>query len=616
MKSLSHVFSAGFTSYGPRHLGRCSQLSLRWLTGLFLLLLVLSFALSPVYAARSGANPRATFSLDFVNSDIVDVLKALSAQSGVNIVVANGVKAQTTLSLRNVTLEEAMRLVTASNGLDFSWVDVAYVVGSPEQIRGLRVKDLSSRVVTLHQVTAEYAQDVLGKLCPEVSVSSEKGSPTMLLIGSEAALARAERALAQIDTPQAPTTRMVTLSYCKADRVADLLKQAVPGCTVQMGTQQNSLLLTAAGSDMSQAADFVKAVDIMPTTGQATTVIYDVRYANVEELITTLSKRFPDGLKVLAGPRSATPVVQQAKSQGEGVTLAALQTIGGGAGGASTTAGATVQVTHVERLVLMGAEYTIQNALDLLKQIDVPSKQVRIKAMISRINTDKLKSLGIDWFAREGSLTDGILSPVELTEGPIDPNGSSDTLQYRAKKGLGKLFRTQLDFVGTVRALKSTGNAEILAEPSVLTLDGRQVSFHSGEKIFYQTLIGYGTTGQALIDIREVDVGVTLLVTPQINPDGQITLTLQPTVSSASFRTELGTSLPIIDERTAIASVRVKAGEKVVIAGLKEDTKTTDVHSVPFLGDLPVIGKLFRSTKKQHIVGDLVIVVTPEIVEE
>jgi type II secretory pathway component GspD/PulD (secretin) len=577
------------------------------LAGLLLILLLLAVICAPAGAARPAPGAKGHFSLDFINSELVDVLKALATQSGVNVVLTSSVKGQTTLSLHNVTLEEALRLVTASNGLDYAWVDVAYVVGTPEEVRNMRVKELSSRAVLLRRISPKYAQDVLGRVTPEVAVSYQEGSPSLVLIGTEAALNRAERTLARIDVPLPPSTRMIGLVHAGAAKVADLLKDAVPDAIVQMGPQENSLLITADSVRMEQTLDFIKAIDVIPPAAQAYTVMYDIKFANSDELKKALDARFGKDLICIDAPRSYTPTIKQASgAAGATSMLAAPQATGGSGGGGGATsgvAGVTVEATRIERLVLMGAEYTVGKALALLQDLDVSSKLVRIRAVISRINRDKLKQLGIDWFVAEGAASSGIISPIEFTE-----TVGKDNL-------LGRFARTPLDFVGAVRALESKGYGKILAEPTVATLDGRQVSFHSGQKIFYQTTIGFNTSGNAVLDIREVDVGVTLVVTPQVNPDGEITLTMSPTVSSASFRQELGTALPIVDERTAIATVRVKKGESVVIAGLVEETVTDNYSQVPLLGKLPLIGQFFRSNEKQHSTDELVIMVSPEVVQ-
>ena len=613
MKASTNVSAKTATILGRGRFGLGALTTKRCLAVLLLALLCLSVAWGPAAAAHAKSSARNVFSLDFINTDLIDVLKALSTQSGVNIVLTNSVEGKATLSLRNVTLEEALRLVSTSNGLDFAWVDVAYVVGKPEEIRAMRIKELSSRAISLRQASPKYVAEVLSKVTPDVVVSSQEGSPTLLLMGSDAALARAERVIAEVDVPAPPTSKLVRLSYADAERVAAMLREACPEATVQLGTVDNSVVITGDGMQMAQVDSLLKAVDVVPSASQAYTVVYQIRYANPEELKKTLVVRFPE-LVIIDAPRSDTPIIQQTKGASGATTslLAAPQAAGGSSTtGASGVAGAALQVARVERLILMGAEYTVKQALDLLPQLDTPSRQVKIKAVISRVNRDKLRQVGIDWSSL--GLGDGAV-PVGVSERGRVTTGD-DPFATRALR-LGGFRRRALDFTGELRALEVKGYAKILSEPSVLTLDGRQVAFHSGDKIFFQTTIGFGISGTPILDIREIDVGVTLIVTPQINPNGEVTLTLAPSFSTASFRPGLNTDLPVVNERTAIASVRVKQGESVLIAGLVEDTVTDDVDKIPILGDIPILGEFFFThTKKQHTQDELVILVTPEIIE-
>jgi type II secretory pathway component GspD/PulD (secretin) len=330
-----------------------------------------------------------------------------------------------------------------------------------------------------------------------------------------------------------------------------------------------------------------------------------VQYARAEELKKALAVRFPD-LKCVDSPRTYTPIIQQAEEGGIAAgVLAAPQAAGSGASAAAEVAGIDKEVSRVERLMLMGAEYTVEKALEFLKSIDIPSKKVRISALVSRVNRDKLNQLGIEWGS---SITASLGAPgIDFN---VDEAGS-DPREIK----VGSFGRSPLSFPAELRALANQGYAKILSQPNVMTLDGRQVAFHSGDKIFYQTVISISTSGTPVYDIREINTGVILVVTPQVHPNGEITITLAPSFSTATLRTSLGSELPTINQRTAIATVRVKSGENVVIAGLVSEGETNDVSKIPLLGDIPLVGQLFRSDRKQHTYDELVISVTPEIVE-
>ena len=136
---------------------------------------------------------------------------------------------------------------------------------------------------------------------------------------------------------------------------------------------------------------------------------------------------------------------------------------------------------------------------------------------------------------------------------------------------------------------------------------------HTGETYYYEVAVAAATTGGIVKDIRTFDVGISLVVNPRINDEDWVTLTISPTVAAL-----LGTSefaLPVITERTVNTSVRVRSGETAVIAGLVADSETIIVKKIPFLGDLPIVGELFKSRERRPVHREVLVFVTPTIVE-
>ena len=562
------------------------------------------------------------FTLEFVDADLVDVFQALATQSGANIAVSGSVKGKTTLRLRNVTLQQAMDIVTKLNGLDYAWVDAAYVVGTPEEVRAMRVSELRTQAVVLQHARPDYAQEVLSKIAPDVTVSTQKGSRTILLLGTEASLAKAQRALAEMDVaplPEAPTSQVVPIRYLKAEEVADMIASSVPGATVQPGTQPNSLLITADSMQWESVRSLISSVDAPPPPAQATQAVYFVKYTSPSELRDVVSSLLPD-VKVTLAPRSFTPSVMK-PSGGAGGTakmLAAPQYGGagasgggggaeGGVGGEAETAGAPVTA-----LILSGAPWTVERGLQMLEDLDVAPKQVHIAAMITEVNREVITRLGIDWSGSGESPGLGQTGvPVILGE-PI-PKGADSLLPARDLQ-IGRIQRSFLQWSGNIRALEEQGKARVLSNPSVTTLDGRQTALHTGETYYYEVAVAAATTGGIVKDIRTFDVGVSLVVNPRVNENGEITLTISPTVAALRGTSEF--SLPIVTERAVVTTVRVKSGETAVIAGLVSDEEQVTMKKVPFLGDIPIVGELFKSRERRPSHREVLIFVTPTIVEE
>lgn len=571
----------------------------------------------------AGPGPAATgarFTLEFVDADLVDVFQALATQSGVNIALSGSVKGKTTLRLRNVTLEQAMNIVTKLNGLDYAWVEAAYVVGTPEEVRAMRVSELRSAVVVLQNIEPEYAQEVLSQLTPDVTVSTQKGVRSVLLLGTEASLAKAERALAEIDVagpPSPPTSEVVPIRYLKADQMAEMIGGAIPEVAVQPGPVENSLLITATAPQWRAVRSLIAASDVAPSPAQAVQAIYYVKYTSPDELKETLTSLVPD-LSVTLAPRSFTPVVQRGTG-GAGQSaqlLAAPQfTGGGGAGGgggggaAGGAAGVTVEAAPVTALILSGAPYTVERALELIDRLDRAPRQIHIAAMVTEVSRDDVSRLGIDWGP---TLVPGLgETGVPFTIGEAIPEGAPEGIAHGL--GVGKIERSYLQWNASIRALEQKGRARILSNPSVTTLDGRQTSLHTGETIYYEVAIAAATTGGVITDTRTIDVGVLLAVNPRVNENNEITLTISPTVSALKGATFA--NLPIVTTRTLVTTVRVRSGETAVLAGLVSDSEQVTVKKIPFLGDIPIVGELFKHRERKPAHSEILVFVTPTVVE-
>ena len=562
----------------------------------------------------SGGPPVSTarFTLEFVDAELVDVFQALAMQSGVNIAVSGSVKGKATLRLRNVTLDQALKIVAKLNGLDYAWVEAAYVVGTPEEVQAMRIADLRTSVVVLQHIQPEYAQEVLSKLTPEVTVSARKGVRSVLLLGTEDSLEKAERALAEIDMPPIPgppTTEIVALRYLKAEQMAGMIETAVPEATVQPGPQENSLLITADAMQWEAVRSLIEASDVAPPSAQTTKTVYYVKYLSASELRDVASSLMPD-LQVTLAPRSFTPRVEPATGGAGGtaqlLTGPQVGTGTGGIGGEAEAAGAPVTA-----LILAGAPWTVEQGLRLLEELDVAPGQIHINAMVTEVSREDITRLGIDWGPVEEAGLGGTGVPFVI--GEAVPAGAPGASIAARGLELGKIERSYLQWSASIRALEEQGRARVLSNPSVTVLDGRQTSLHTGETYYYEVAVAAATTGGIVKDIRTFDVGISLIVTPRLNDENMVTLTISPSVAALRGTSEF--SLPVVTERTVLTTVCVKSGETAVIAGLVTDEEQVTVKKVPFLGDIPIVGELFKHRDRRPTHREILIFVTPTIVE-
>ncbi len=255
----------------------------------------------------------------------------------------------------------------------------------------------------------------------------------------------------------------------------------------------------------------------------------------------------------------------------------------------------------------------IDKIRDLLSQVDTAPKQVLIEAKIVDITSSDLKALGVTYnfnFTPAGDIK-GLFSrstrAQENLEGTINlPNQSSSVTGGQIELNALTLKGFTLD--ATIDALVKDGKANLLASPSIAVINGQEARIVIGERYPYKerTQTTSGTTETT----KFVDIGTTLKVNPQINDDGYITMVLHPEVSSLEDELDAG---PRITTREADTTVRVKAGETIVIGGLISQTDTSTFDKIPVLGDIPVLGRLFQRKVTDVSQKELAVFITPRI---
>ena len=169
----------------------------------------------------------------------------------------------------------------------------------------------------------------------------------------------------------------------------------------------------------------------------------------------------------------------------------------------------------------------------------------------------------------------------------------------------------------TIQALEIRGLAEVLAEPNVLAKNGHQASFLAGGEYPYPVAQSSGTGGVAPISIEFKEYGVLLNFIPTITPRGTIQLQVAPEVSALDFGNAVqlgGFTVPAITVRRVKTEVELADGQSFAIGGLLDNRETESFQKIPFIGDIPILGKLFQSMQRNKTNTELIVLVTPEIV--
>ncbi|WP_236209691.1 type IV pilus secretin PilQ [Pseudomonas tohonis] len=263
--------------------------------------------------------------------------------------------------------------------------------------------------------------------------------------------------------------------------------------------------------------------------------------------------------------------------------------------------------------------YQTQDKLDELRrivaQLDIPVRQVMIEARIVEANVDYDKSLGVNWRgARVGdnNFVIGGDGGTRTGGGSTTPNTALGTFvdmgATNATSSIGIGFVTDNTILDLeLSAMEKTGNGEIVSQPKVVTSDKETAKILKGAEIPYQESSSSGATSTSF-----KEAALSLEVTPQITPDNRIIMEVKVTKDAPDFSNALN-GVPPINKNEVNAKVLVSDGETIVIGGVFSNTQTKATDKVPFLGDLPFLGRMFKRDVVQDKKSELLVFLTPRI---
>ena len=252
-------------------------------------------------------------------------------------------------------------------------------------------------------------------------------------------------------------------------------------------------------------------------------------------------------------------------------------------------------------LILQGSEEEHNRLASIIKELDKATKQVTLEAKIIALNKENNKSLGINW-------NWDTIPQRDTNDEDTSDDESDNTFGGNFKFWRGYSFR----FNATLNALISKGKARVLAKPSIITIPGREASIFIGDHIPVQTE-KHDNSG-SYTATEYIDAGIKLQYTPLISKDGKmVTAKVHTEVSTPVLISELKNYR--ITSRRADTHVRMFSGQTLVIGGLINEEEQNTLQKIPFLGDLPLLGHLFRNRTKKSSKVEVILLLTPHITE-
>lgn len=586
--------------------------------------------------------------LDFDNVNIEVFVKFISELTGKNFIIDEKVKGKVTIvSPKKIPVEDVYKVflsVLEING--FATVPVGDMIkivpSSIAREKGLETrykKDGSgaddrmvTQIITLERSNPDEVKRVLDPIIPKTS-SVLSYAPANLLIITDylSNVRRMQEIVKALDVEGAgEQITYVPLKNASASEVTKSLtgvfqqrRANASPVKIVADPRTNSVIIFASVADTANVRKLVAMMDKDVPRGESNIQIFRLQNSVAEDLAKVLNN-----------------IV---KETGGASTAAATGTAAAGQKVSAPAVSRNVQVVPdkaTNTLIIMAEREDYKILENIIKQLDVPRPMVYIEALIMEVKANKDFKLGVEWSGVKdtGSISgiDGSKSAAFVGSGTGVLSGLTSTVIDTATTALGLPSGFSMGIIGAgirigdvlfpsigamVQAYKNDTDVSILSTPQLLTLDNEEAEINVGENVPYLTRQDSTSTTSAYPvnynTYEYKDVGVILTITPNINQENFIRLKISQQVTKVIAGVSTDTTKPSIPttlKRTAKTTVVVKDNETVVIGGLVGDSTDDSTNKVPFLGEIPIMGWLFKAKTVAREKTNLYIFLTPHIV--
>jgi general secretion pathway protein D len=611
----------------------------------------------PATAKPAKSKPPVHISMDFTDVDLPVLIKFISEQTKKNFIFDERIQGKITIiSPRRITLDEAYNVfLSVLHVKGFATVEQDNTIkiiplrdikqaGLPTETGKREVPGARfiTRLIPLQYVNVA---EIIALLTPLVSkeglITSFPPSNTLILIDSRANIDKVLGILAEIDREGTGTTmRLFSLknaSVAEIVKTLDLLyrETGTPQAPAPRGraprpgkvrgsapkfipdTRTNIMIVIAGQEVMSDIENLIAKLDIPTPENTGKINVYYLENAEAEEVakvLASLTERKPGTRQPAAG---RAPTIK-------GIIAAELE------GGVKITADKATN-----SLIIIASLNDYQTLVEVIRKLDIRRRQVYVEAVVMEISLDNTRDLGVEWRGAFETGSDGAV----LGGTNFGFQGNLNELLLALASGNPLLFSgtgliaagvagnvtlpdgTEIPAITAVlRAAQTSENINILSTPHLLTLDNKEAEIIVAEEVPFITSQSRDSTNLANVinTVEREDVGIILRITPRINESDFVSLDIYQESSalvggqSILVTSEVG---PTTTKRSARTSVLVKDQETVVLGGMMQETVNNIETKVPFLGDIPILGNLFKFSSVNKSKTNLLIFLTPHIIK-
>lgn len=591
---------------------------------LLLATLVCMLAAPFVLAQQSTITP------NYKDADIRQIVEAVGAVSGKNFILDPRVNAKVTMLSSTPMSPDAfyaafLSILEVHGYVAVTTGDVVKVIpdASARQYPGTvgndgpAGDDIVTQVIQVENVGAAQLVPILRPLSPQYGHMAAHPGSNMLIISDRAAnVARIVNIIRRIDQSTDDEIEVVPLRHASSAEVVRVLTaltqtpspDGIPATTSLVADgRTNSVLIGGDKTERLRLRALVAHLDTPLEDGGDSQVRY-LRYADAEELSAKLQQHFTEQATAATGADGA------------------------GAGGGIRMEGVNVWADPQTNAIVVNAPPKMMRSLmNIVDKLDIRRDQVLVEAIIVEVTADRTSELGVTW-AVDGSRDNNAVGVTNFPDaGPgvvqlgaaASGDGSANLANLIGTGitlGVGRISDSGTSFAAILRALQGDADTNIISTPSIVTTDNEEASLNVGQEVPFLTgsFSDTGTGGGAVNPFQTIQreqVGVKLVITPQISEGDALILKISQEISSIA-QSVAGAADIITNERTIETTVIVEDGDILVLGGLLEDTLRESDQRVPILGSIPIIGNLFRSRSTDKVKTNLMVFIRPRILRD
>ncbi len=622
----------------------------RFSVWLFLALLLSAAPLAkPVQAAPADEK----ITLDFKDVELTELINTISELTGKNFLYDDSIKGKVTIvSPETMTLDETYQLfLTVLNVKGYTLVPSGKVnkivstktarqEGLPVYTKGRSDSDqFITRLVRLNYLDVDtVATSVLAPLMPATgNIITYPPTNTLILTETASTIDRMVKIMQQLDQPDSSgELTVLPLRYADAEEVAKICQEIVTeqaGATQRRANQKisttkegtskiiayprtNSLIVVSSSEDLDKIKGLLATLDQEPREEEADINVYYLENADAETLATTLNEILT-GVKAAAASAAATANKNQAPTQSSAVISQQV----------------SITADKPTNSLIINAQQKDYTAIkSIIKKLDIKRKQVYVEALIIELSMDATKDLGASLSGAIDLGNDGVIFAGTGEQTSLGNLSSSTSLLSTAINGVlvGGMFNPITVTAGdgktyTVPALsallnlsKTDSDVNVLSAPRLLTSDNEEAEIIVGDNvpIVTEKITDSTNTDNVTVSVERQDAALTLRFTPQVIEDNLVRLNIYQEITGVVEGSDSNTNGPTLTKRVIRNTVLAQSKKTLILGGLINNQSTQSETKVPLLGDIPVLGWLFKTRSTSANKKNLLVFITPTIIKD